>query len=134
MSLRILGVVALVAACGAPAFAQDGAVLSADQVQRGEAPYRAECSECHGVRFNGGMGPAIGTAQLLESWGSYSAREFYDYVHDAMPLDAPGGLSEEAYTDIVAYILGSTGLAPVGEDAADATVDDLEGITIEEVN
>jgi mono/diheme cytochrome c family protein len=110
------------------AMAQD-AGFSAEQAARGEAPYRENCGECHGVRMNGGMGPAL-NAESITHWQDASASDFYAFVKDTMPAGNPGGLEDDVYLDIVAYLLTAAKLAPA-DSANDATLDDLTNIVLQ---
>jgi cytochrome c len=49
-----------------------------------------------------------------------TAQDVYNFIHHAMPFDAPGALSEEQYLQVLAFILESNQIIPAGSqlDAA----------------
>jgi S-disulfanyl-L-cysteine oxidoreductase SoxD len=83
-------------------------------VREGEAIYAEKCAACHGrdgdgnpmVRLAGGAG-TIGTARPVKTVGSYwpFATTLYDFIHRAMPLDAPQSLSPSEVYAVSAYVL-----------------------------
>ena len=73
-----------------------------DQASRGADAFEDVCSECHTTNeFRGRVFQA--------DWGRRSVYSFYRTVRSTMPDDNPGGLSEEVYLDVIAYILGMNG-------------------------
>ncbi len=69
----------------------------------GEEVYAAECAECHGEQGEGLVGPALLGGANLAAYNT--ARGLYDYVHLAMPQDAPGSLTDQQYLEVVAFML-----------------------------
>jgi hypothetical protein len=57
----------------------------------------------------------------MPDWEGTNLSELYDKIHDTMPLFAPGTLTTEDTTDILAFLLQSNGFpsgaAPLGGDA-----------------
>ncbi len=43
-----------------------------------------------------------------------TAQDVYNFIHRAMPFDAPGSLSEEQYLQVLAFILESNQIIPAG--------------------
>jgi S-disulfanyl-L-cysteine oxidoreductase SoxD len=92
----------------------------------GEEVYAQHCASCHGEDLEGmseiGAPRLIGGRGTLDSdapvrtvesyWPHASA--VYDYVHRAMPLQAPGSLEPDQVYAVTAYILGRAGI--VDED------------------
>ena len=75
------------------------------QVQAGESAYAQHCARCHGGDLQGNP-PLIG--------GGFPERyntvwELHEYTRQTMPLDAPGSLADQTYTDTIAYILHENG-------------------------
>ena len=102
----IIGLLLLsVAGCGGGGD-QNGEVTQQQQVAAGQSVYTAECAECHDP---GGIGPVL-DASNLAAYGT--AQELYTYVHGAMPLDAPGSLTDQQYYDVTAYMISDAGLLP----------------------
>lgn len=86
----------------------------------GTALYAARCASCHGARGEGLatfprlVGPATDTSfrfgddvKLVKTPGNYwpYATTLYDYIHRAMPYDAPGSLTPDQVYALVAYLL-----------------------------
>ena len=74
-------------------------LYTADQASRGAQVFEDVCSECHTTsEFRGRVFQA--------DWGRRSVYSFYRTVRSTMPDDNPGGLAEDVYLDVIAYILG----------------------------
>jgi mono/diheme cytochrome c family protein len=95
----------------------DGAGLppGAGSVEEGEALYDEKCAICHGTfgegegrwpQLAGGEG-TLGTTEPEKTVGSYwpYASTLWDYVHRAMPYNAPQSLEDNEVYAIVAYVL-----------------------------
>ena len=112
----------------------DGAGLppGGGTVAAGEAVFGARCASCHGDNLGGTK--AIGAPALIGGRGSLAspspvktvesywpyATTLFDYVRRAMPMDAPGSLSDDEVYAVSAYILSRGGIAvpAAGLDAA----------------
>lgn len=104
-------------------------VYSESQASRGGRVYRQACASCHAVDLQGNeMGPGLAGAAFLGGWEGASLAELMTLVRLTMPQDNPGGLSEEEYLDVVAYMLQANEF-PSGED--DLTIEAIEDIVIE---
>jgi len=74
------------------------APFSAAQAARGEQVFNQTCSACHtGDRFVG--------QQFVDNWGDRRVGDFYSLVRSTMPVDNPGGLKDQDYLDVTAYLL-----------------------------
>ena len=84
-------------------------VFTAEQATAGRAVYAKQCASCHMPDLSGNVEypPLAGTA-FMNTWGTRSTKEFYDYMSAAMPYGAPS-LSADEYAAIVAFILQSNG-------------------------
>lgn len=117
----------------------DGAGLPAGSgtVTEGAALYQAKCGMCHGPRGEGmakvypalvGPQPAAGFVAfardpaLVRSIGNYwsHATTLYDYIRRAMPLTAPGSLTNNEVYALSAYLLAANEVIP-GDARLDAT-------------
>jgi cytochrome c len=110
----------------------DGAVLPAGRcyVAAGEVLFAARCAACHGPAGIGGVAPELahGRADLTAEWpdktiGTYwpFATTLFAFVRRAMPLEAPGSLTDDEVYALTAYLLHLNCL--VGADAViDAAV------------
>ena len=115
----------------------DGAGLppGAGSVEEGEALYDEKCAICHGTfgegegrwpQLAGGEG-TLGTTEPEKTVGSYwpYASTLWDYVHRAMPYNAPQSLEDNEVYAIVAYVLYLNDLV---EDDFVLDLDNLAGI------
>ena len=99
-------------------------VYSAAQADRGKSLYAGACASCHGRTLEGGhifgsrtrSAPALRGEPFLANWNGLSAGELFIRVSTNMPLDHPGSLSDDANTDIVAFIMQTNGFPPGSRD------------------
>lgn len=95
-----------------PPDAAIGGIFNDVQADRGETTFDEVCSECHTTsEFRG--------RTFQSNWGRRTVYSLFRTVRSTMPDDNPGGLEEQVYLDVVAYILsinghdaGSSELAP----------------------
>jgi hypothetical protein len=81
------------------------------------------CGQCH--TMNQHSGTAFATA-----WNNRRLFDLYEIVHNTMPLDNPGGLSDEEYIDVVAYLLELNGV-PAGTSSLQAEPTALKALRID---
>ena len=96
-------------------------------VAHGKSVYEENCEACHGPngqggikdRLAGGQG-SLATENPIKTVGSYwpYATTLFDYIHRAMPYQAPGSLSVDDTYAIAAYILNLNGIL-----SSDGTLD-----------
>ena len=92
----------------------------------GQKVYAETCAACHGDKLQGIPTAGVGGDRLIggrgtlaseapvrtvESYWPY-ATTLFDYVKRAMPLTAPGSLSDEQVYSVVAFILGEANILP----------------------
>ncbi len=98
-------------------------VYSDQQAARGEEVYKASCLECHvpsdytGESF---------TAKFVGG----TAFDMFEGIRSSMPQNNPGSLSDQQYTDLVAYLFKLNGL-PAREAALPIDKDSLKAIKVE---
>jgi mono/diheme cytochrome c family protein len=97
-------------------------------VAEGEALYAAQCASCHGVTGEG-MPPAYPALvsrspngeftfatdpKAVKAIGNYwsHAPSLFDYIKRAMPLTAPGSLSDDQVYALTAYLLAVNTVIP----------------------
>ncbi|MEO6878587.1 MAG: cytochrome c, partial [Gemmatimonadaceae bacterium] len=80
------------------AAALPAAAFLPSQAARGEMVYGETCATCHQTS------QMIGQS-FVENWNDRRVYDFYALVRGTMPLDNPGGLKEQEYLDVVAYLL-----------------------------
>ena len=97
-------------------------------VAAGKQVYSAQCVACHGMNLEGGQGdrlvggrgsltgndPSKPPIKTVESYWPY-ATTLFDYIKRAMPLTAPGTMSNDDVYAVTAYILARANVVP--EDA-----------------
>jgi alcohol dehydrogenase (cytochrome c) len=96
-----------------PALAQQPALFSEDQVAQGRLDYSQHCASCHGTQLQNGGAPTLTGPWFVERWNGKTLGDFYDYVHQTMPLGEAASLAPATYVDIVAFILAQNGF-PTG--------------------
>ena len=115
------------AAGGQDLLLEDG-VFTGPQASRGERVYRRTCESCHAPNLEGSEeGPTLIGEEFLGGWDGEILAELMILTLDTMPEEDPGGLSEEEYTDVMAFILKENGY-PEGDEL---TMDLMEEILIE---
>ncbi len=90
-------------------------------VAEGKQVFADNCAACHGDKGVGGIkdrlvgGPGtLASANPVKTVGSYwpYATTLFDYIHRAMPYQAPGSLSNDDTYAVAAYILSLNGILP----------------------
>jgi cytochrome c len=94
-------------------------------VAHGKSVYEQNCMACHGAngkdgikdRLVGGQG-TLTSDHPIKTIGSFwpYATTLFDYIHRAMPYQAPGSLNVEDTYAVTAYLLWLNGILP--EDAS----------------
>jgi mono/diheme cytochrome c family protein len=92
-------------------------------VAHGKSVYEQNCQACHGPngkdgindRLAGGQG-TLASDKPIRTVGSFwpYATTLFDYIHRAMPYQAPGSLSVDDTYAVAAYILNLNGILPEG--------------------
>ncbi len=107
------------AAAGEAAAPSVPAIYSEPQATRGRRVFEETCSECHAT------GEFRGTA-FRSNWGRRTVYSFFRTVRSTMPDNNPGGLEEQVYLDVVAYVLKMNGhAAGQSELVADSPMRDV---------
>ena len=99
-----------VAAAQAPG--ADGA-FTIDQAADGWSVYGVQCGQCHGVNLEGMIhAPPLSGVEFLNSWLGQTTDDMFAYLRDEMPPGQAGVISDQAYIDLVAYLLEANGAVP----------------------
>ncbi len=101
---------------------RDG-VYTVEQARRGEKIVAETCGACHMQDWF--------VETLMQSWAGASVGMLYELIATTMPQDSPGGLSQQQYADVLAYIFELNEL-PAGEEELSADKEALRAILIEQ--
>jgi alcohol dehydrogenase (cytochrome c) len=89
---------------------------TAAQATAGRAVYQASCEGCHGADLAGqNNASALAGGLFMSSWGARTTADLVSFMEGAMPPSSPGSLGEQAYVNVVAYILDFNGARPGNE-------------------
>jgi S-disulfanyl-L-cysteine oxidoreductase SoxD len=104
-------------------------VYTAEQAKRGETMYKENCAACHGEDLAGsGPMPALAGNDFVANWKTVG--DLFEKTHTSMPASAPGSLSEQQTSDIIAFMLSKSNF-PAGTTELAAKQDALMQIKIE---
>jgi len=96
----------------APRTVQDG-VYTAAQASRGGAVYGQQCASCHGATLQGASAPPLQGDLFISHWQTTPLSGLLSKIQKTMPADAPGKLTPQQSTDLVAHLLNRNGF-PTG--------------------
>lgn len=107
---------------GASASVYSG-VYTAAQADRGDATQSRECAACHSSND-------WAAGRVLGGFSGRSAYDLVSHIRNTMPMDAPGRLTMEQYTDIVAFIFELNDI-PAGDSELEPNEEALRMVEIE---
>jgi cytochrome c5 len=84
------------------------------QATRGEGVYEATCANCH--QPDQFIGP-----RFADAWNDRRVGDFYSLVRSTMPVDNPGGMKEQEYIDVMAYLLKANHATPGSDTVSSDT-------------
>ena len=100
---------------------QNAGVYTSAQATAGRAAYQTSCANCHGPDLGGRNDASqLAGSLFMGSWGGRTTADLIGFLRGAMPPGNAGGLSEETYVNIAAFILQSNG-AGAGNQALTIT-------------
>ncbi len=106
-------------------------VYTEAQATRGKTLYVENCAACHGDDLAGsGPMPPLAGNDFIAAWKDKSVGELFEKTHSSMPASAPGTLTEQQTSDILAYMF-SVAKYPAGTTELAAKQADLATIKIE---
>ena len=90
-------------------------VYTEEQAKRGEPIYHKECAACHGDMLTGGeSAPPLTGGAFLANWNGLTVGDLFDRIRKTMPQTAPGRLTRQQGSDILAFML-SVNKFPAGK-------------------
>jgi S-disulfanyl-L-cysteine oxidoreductase SoxD len=98
------------------------------QATRGEGLYGQYCASCHGPDLAGGeMAPGLTGGEFTSNWNDLSVGDLYERIRISMPQTAPGSLTRQQNSDILAFMFRKMNM-PVGTTELSTSTDELKGI------
>lgn len=92
------------------------------QAARGDTVYRSYCSSCHETSYHT-------DEQFRFNWFGRTVYDLFKILKTTMPEDNIGGLTDDEYTRVIAYILKLNGF-PAGTDSLRADSLEMKAIRI----
>lgn len=94
-------------------------VYTRDQARRGAAEYSKACASCHLEDLSGQhTSPALAGDTFTLRFEGQSLADLFERVKTTMPQGAAGSLSDQAYADVIAYLLQANRYRPGGQELA----------------
>jgi polar amino acid transport system substrate-binding protein len=84
--------------------------FTADQASRGGLTYAIQCSLCHGADLGGNYAPALAGSASNIPW--LPPGFVYGYTSVYMPAGNAGGLKQQDYVNITAFLMQRNGRHP----------------------
>ena len=76
------------------------------QADRGKQLYSDACASCHGPELTGGeMAPPLVGGDFTSDWNGLTVGDLFERMRISMPQNAPGSLSGQQNSDILAFVL-----------------------------
>lgn len=95
------------------AAAAQPAPFTAAQSAAGQAIYQTHCAACHLPNLSGrNEAPQLAGGNFINTWGRRSTRDLLINMQSTMPPSNRGGLGEDAYLQLAAFILEANGAPP----------------------
>jgi mono/diheme cytochrome c family protein len=104
-------------------------VYAAPQAERGRVVYEARCSRCHGSDLRGVNGSSLAGAAFMLHWEGRTVDRLFRRIHETMPPEDAGTMTERDAVDTVAYLLQRNGF-PEGPNELALEPAALENIQI----
>jgi alcohol dehydrogenase (cytochrome c) len=107
---------------------------TAAQAATGRGIYQASCAGCHGADLGGVNNAApLAGGQFIGSWGNRTTNDLVGFLQGAMPPGNPGSLGEEAYVNLVAFLLDYNGARPGAQALTAATKTEIRSVATGQV-
>lgn len=92
-----------------------------EQAAAGGADYAEHCATCHGANMRQLPEALIAGREFVAKWQGRGVDELVEQIRTSMPPEDPGGLTDEAYLGITAYVLQANGGVPDEQPMTAAT-------------
>jgi PQQ-dependent dehydrogenase (methanol/ethanol family) len=89
--------------------------FTTEQAATGRASYEEHCSMCHGLDLNVLRTAQLGSQEFRSRWQNRTTNDLLAQLKAAMPPDNIGGLPEQTYLSVIAYILQVNGATASNE-------------------
>src|SRR5437899_1964030 len=87
-----------------------GQTYTASQATAGRAVYLVHCANCHLADLAGrNEAPQLAGGNFMNVWGPRPVNMLFTYLQSTMPPNNRGGLGEEAYLNLTAFLLEANG-------------------------
>jgi polar amino acid transport system substrate-binding protein len=96
-----------------PATTTATVTFTAAQVAAGQKQFTQSCVMCHGANLQGISGPALTGSDFAAAMSTVGTT--LTYISENMPLTAPGSLSHDQYTSVLAFLLSKNGFKAGGD-------------------
>jgi mono/diheme cytochrome c family protein len=107
----------------------DAAVFTVQQAAAGRAAYAKSCASCHMPDLSGNNEmPPLAGAGFMNTWGTRTTKELFDYMSASMPYGLPA-LSTETYESIAAFILQINGASAGSQPLSAMTAVPIRSLT-----
>ncbi len=105
-------------------------VFTREQATRGQLVYRRACAACHLETLGGdSVSPPLVGPGFLNRYSGTDLQEVVGVIRGSMPQNAPDSLGDQAYVDLVSYLLSVNG-QPAGERELPIDVTELGRILV----
>ncbi len=94
------------------------AIYTAAQASTGADVFTKNCAVCHGAALQGEAGPTLLGQSFASAANNYTVGAIFGEIAEQMPAGAPGSLTHDQYTAVMAYILAKNGY-PAGPTKLD---------------
>jgi alcohol dehydrogenase (cytochrome c) len=106
-------------------------IYTAEQANGGRTAYQATCASCHQPDLGGANdAPQLAGGNFVSAWGNRTTRDLFDFIRRAMPPDSPGSAGDQAYLNIVAYMLQANGALAGTQPLAPTTAEPIGSVAM----
>ena len=105
---------------------KDG-VYTSNQAMRGRTRYETSCLQCHGADLTGGTGRSLTGDVFMRDWTGLTLDSLLERMQ-SMPPGGSESLADDAYVDIISYVLERNGFPAGAEELSPGL---LSGVRVE---